>query len=274
MAAAESVVGAAGDQRRPKGHPAAGAQGHRHQPHQVEQHGKLLIGPFGAVVGLHGNQPAQLLMAGQQGGQKIRGGFGIGIEKHQQLGPAGGHAVVQRPGLAAPALGQGWRLDQVHGELGTGLGGDRGGAVAGVVVDHDHLQGPKALSLQGAQQVGQGALLIAGRNQHRHRGVAPHHSRSQGGHPQAERPAQPPAQQQRKVQQAQGYQSHGLRAASTPRPAVRGRGDRAAPGDGSRPAASVGPPPAAQRACREPPPDRYRNKNCSTRSPPGWRGRH
>ena len=44
--------------------------------------------------------------------------------------------------------------------------GDGGGAVAGGIVDHDHLDGLEALAAQRREQVGEGAFLVAGRDQH------------------------------------------------------------------------------------------------------------
>ena len=81
---------------------------------------------------------------------------------------AGPHALVQGPGFAAPTLGQWPRRHHPY----TGSCGDGGGAIAGVVVDDDHFEGPEALGGQGLQQVGQGGGFVAGRNQHRNPGGA------------------------------------------------------------------------------------------------------
>ena len=60
------VVKAAGGHGGAKGHPRPRTQGHGHQPHEVEQHRELFVGLFGAVVRLHRDQTAPLLLGAQQ----------------------------------------------------------------------------------------------------------------------------------------------------------------------------------------------------------------
>jgi hypothetical protein len=200
VTAAAVVVAPAGDHGRAKGHTAAGTQGHRQQPHQVEQQRELLVGPFGSVVGLHAHQAPQPLPLGHQAGQQAGLGLGVGIEKDQQITAAGRHAVVQGPGLAAPAGWQRRRLDQSQRQPRgrRGRHGDGTGAVARVIVDDQHLGNRQALTAQGSQQPRQCGSLVAGRNQHRdplRRPVASLRQQRQA-QVQPQPPAQRPAHQQ------------------------------------------------------------------------------
>ena len=174
MAAAAVIVVATGGHGRPEGHAAAGAERHCQQPHQVEQQRKLFIGLLGAVERLHRHQAAKPLLQCHQASEQIRLRFGIGVEKYQHLAQAGLHAVVQGPGLTAPAWRQGWWRDHLQGQPTCRRPGDGGCAVAGMVIDHDHLQRLLVLPAQACQKVGQGSGLITGWDQHRNARLALH----------------------------------------------------------------------------------------------------
>ena len=204
MAANAQIIGAAGNHGGAKGHPHPGAQGHGHQADKVEQHRKLFVGPLGAVERLHGHQPTELALGRTDAGQKVGSRLGIGIKKHQQFARAGLAGLVQGPVLAGPTGGQGG-AGQERGASGLG---DRGGVITGMVIDHEHLQGLEGLPLQGSQETGQGAGLIAGRDQHRQLQLWGQIRRQgnlgQPGQPQTEKPADQPAHQQGDGQQVHG----------------------------------------------------------------------
>ena len=169
MTAAAQVVRAAGGHGWAKSNAAARPKWHSHQPHQVEQHRKLLVEALGAMKRLHGHQPPQPLLLGHQAFQQASRRLGIGIEEHEHLPPTALHAVMQSPGFAAPAGREGRGLNQPQRQpVCRGLG-DGCGAITGVIVDHDDVQRLQGLRSQTLQQVMQGAFFIAGGDQHRHR---------------------------------------------------------------------------------------------------------
>jgi len=103
------------------------------------------------VIRLYRDQSSLLLVLGEQPLQELWGRLVVGVEKNQNIHPAGLHTVVKSPGLAAPAFGKRRWLNHLDRKRVSALAGDGGGTVAGVIVDHDHFSGPENLVAEGRQ---------------------------------------------------------------------------------------------------------------------------
>ena len=96
-----------------------------------------------------------------QGGEQLRGGKGIGVDEQQPIPGGQGSAAV----AGAPDL-----IDGFEDDGGSGLAGDVGGAVGGIIVAHDQLAFPAQAgqALAGPpdmlQGFGQEFLLVEGGN--------------------------------------------------------------------------------------------------------------